>query len=159
MPATMPIQPTDPSVVTESPEGNQASGSLSKNAYYDAYMAICGLSTALTYSEEEMAQFANDLAELLDEIYSEANSVLDADADAVQSEDGSSSKQQDAQDTYTNDSTYYQNLETEFNSMVNAANTSVNNLANGQTQLTQLASTMNGDLTYLANLLASPLAG
>lgn len=159
MSVTMPIQPTDPSVVTESPAGNQASGSLGQNAYYAAYMAICGLSTALTYSEEEMAQFANDLAELLDEIYSQANSVLNADASAVQSNDGSSKKQQDAQDVYSNDSTYYQNLETEFNSMVDSANTSVNNLANAQTQLTQLASTMNGDLTYLANLLASPLAG
>jgi len=157
MPATMPIQPTDPSVVTESPEGNQASGSLSKNAYYDAYMAICGLSTALTYSEEEMAQFANLLAEVLDSIYEDADNVLSSDASKVANT--KSKDQQADQNVYSNDSTYYQNLETEFNSMVDAANTSVNNLANGQTQLTQLASTMNGDLTYLANLLASPLAG
>jgi len=157
MSATMPIQPTDPSAVTESPAGNQASGSLSKNAYYDAYMAICGLSTALTYSEEEMAQFANLLAEVLDSIYEDANNVLSW--DAYQVANTKSKDQQADQNVYSNDSTYYQNLETEFNSMVDAANTSVNNLANGQTQLTQLASTMNGDLTYLANLLASPLAG
>lgn len=141
--------------VVESP--NQATGSLTKNAYYDAITAVCGLSTSLTYSEEYMAEFANILAEMLDSIYEDANKKLSKDADNVANT--KSDDQSQDQNTYSNDSTYYQNLETEYNSMVDAANTSTNNLANAQSQLTQLASTLNGDGLYMSNLLAQPLSG
>jgi hypothetical protein len=141
----------------QSSNTNQATGSINGSAYYEAYMAISTLSTTLIYSEQTMAEFSNMLADMLNDIYSQANSVLAADASKVANT--KSDHQQADQNEYSNDSTYFQNLETEFNSMVDSGNTAVNNLANAQTQLSQLGSTMNGDLTYMSNLLASPLAG
>ena len=145
------------SINDQSNNTNQATGSVNGSIYYEAYMAVSTLSTSLLYSEQTMAEFSNNLADMLDDIYSEANSVLAADASKVANT--KSKHQQADQNVYSNDSTYFQNLETEFNSMVDAGNTAVNNLANAQTQLSQLGSTMNGDLTYLSNLLATPLSG
>jgi uncharacterized protein YukE len=141
----------------QSDNGNPATGSINGSVYYEAYMAISTFSTSLLYSEQTMAEYSNMLADMLNDIYSEANSVLAADASKVANT--KSDHQQADQNEYSNDSTYFQNLETEFNSMVDSGNTAVNNLANAQTQLAQLGSTMNGDLTYMSNLLASPLAG
>lgn len=143
--------------IIPSPKDTRADGSLTSNVYYDAFEAISSLSVSLSQSEQEMARYANMLASSLDDIYEKANQVLDADADNV-ADQTKDDKQQDAQNIYSNDSTEYQNLETEFNSMVDAANTSVNNLANAQTQLSQIGDTLNGDAQYMSNLLASPLS-
>lgn len=148
------------STTNDSQNGNPATGSINGSVYYEAYMAIGTMSTSLIISEQVMAEYTNNLADMLHSIYEKANSVLKADAAQVSWDAANKTKdEQKDQNVYSNDSTYFQNLETEFNSMVDAGNTAVSNLSNGQTQLSTLGSTLNGDSTYLSNLLASPLAG
>jgi hypothetical protein len=97
---------------------------------------------------------------MLHSIYEKANSVLKADANQVSYDAAHNTKdEQKDQNVYSNDSTYFQNLEASYNSMVDAGNTAVSNLSNGQTQLATLGSTLNGDSLYMSNLMASPLAG
>ncbi len=127
------------------------------NVYYEVMEACVNMSNALTYSEETMAQYANILAGILDNVYSEADSVLAEDAKKV-SEAAGDDSQAGYQEEYSADSSFYQNLETQWNSMVDSANTTVNNLANGQTQLTQFGSTMNGDAQYMSNEVSSALS-
>lgn len=148
------------STTNDQQSGNPATGSINGSVYYEAYMAIGTMSTSLIISEQVMAEYTNNLADMLHSIYEKANSVLKSDAAQVSYDAAHKTKnEQKDQNIYSNDSTYFQNLETEFNSMVDAGNTAVSNLSNGQTQLSTLGSTLNGDSTYMSNLLASLLAG
>lgn len=127
------------------------------NVYYEVMQACVNMSNTLTLTEETMAQYANMLAEVLDAVYSKADQVLSQDADNVSGAAGDDS-QAGYQEDYSKDSSNYQNLETQWNSMVDSANTTVNNLANAQTQLTQFGTTMNGDAQYMSNEVSSALA-
>jgi len=148
------------STTNDSQNGNPATGSINGSVYYEAYMAIGTMSTSLIISEQVMAEYTNNLADMLHSIYEKANSILKADAAKVSDDAANNTKnEQKDQNVYSNDSTYFQNLEASFNSMVDAGNTAVSNLSNGQTQLATLGSTLNGDSLYMSNLMASPLAG
>lgn len=125
------------------------------NVYYAVMEACVEMSNTLTYSEQTMAEYANLLAGVLNSIYGDADDVLAQDAEDVMNHTGDD--QVGYQEQYSEDSSYYQNLETLWNSMVNASNTAVSNLANAQTQLTQFASTVNGDAQYMANEVSSAL--
>ena len=82
--------------------------------------------------------------------------MLDADAQQVIIDDGDDSTSAD-QTKYDEDSQEFQNLETTYNGMVNGLQTTVTNLSQAQTQISDIDQSMTGDATYISQLVSGPL--
>jgi len=138
----------------------KATGTLSQNGFLDALMAMTNFSEELQASQVAFANMGINLEEALQEAYDISKDVLDADADEVgkYTDSDDAGKQTEAQDQYSNDQTYWNNVTSTLNTNNGTVNTTLSNISNELNSTLQLVSPLTSVMQSLASSISSPNA-
>jgi len=138
----------------------KATGTLSQNVFLDALMAMTNFSEELQASQVAFANMGINLEEALQEAYDISKDVLDADADEVgkYTDSDDAGKQTEAQDQYSNDQTYWNNVTSTLNTNNGTVNTTLSNISNELNSTLQLVSPLTSVMQSLASSISSPNA-
>ncbi|NRA89893.1 MAG: hypothetical protein HRU43_02020 [Simkaniaceae bacterium] len=145
---------------SNTPELPKATGTISQNVLLDALMSMTNFSEELQASQVAFANMGINLGEALQEAYDISKDVLDADADKVgkYTDSGDAGKQTEAQDQYSNDQTYWNNVTSTLNTNNGTVNTTLSNISNEVNSTLQLVSPLTSVMQSLANSISSPNA-
>jgi hypothetical protein len=138
----------------------KATGTISQNFLLDALMSMTNFSEELQASQVVFANMGINLGESLQEAYDISKDVLDADADEVgkYTDSDDAGKQTEAQDQYSNDQTYWNNVTSTLNTNNGTVNTTLTNISNEVNSTLQLVSPLTSVMQSLANSISSPNA-